>query len=334
MNEKILLFSGGIDSYIAWYYLNRPKTVYFNLKTPYSDYEIRVIQELIPNTIIDNSLNLDSRQTINSDTAFIPMRNLYLAMLACKYGDEIIICGLEDDCVDDKTPEAFARFSDLLSDFNDRRIRVTSPFWEMSKADIVKWYLETHHNDATKLLETISCYSPDLQDGTDIKRYCGQCRCCFRKWNALYVNGIELPFHNIGVMKEYLVKARQDYYIPKRNASIIKAVTNYAEKSEFSYLGKVCRVDIDGILTVETEGHDYENRTPDRDNISKVNLLCEQGAIIILWTSRYPEDQKVTEEWLGRHGVWYDRLEFGKPQYDGIIDDKVINLNEVEFRGD
>lgn len=329
MSERVLLFSGGIDSYIAWHYLNRPRTVYFDLKTPYSDYEVRVIKELIPNTIIDNSLNLASRQDQKSDASFIPMRNLYLAMLACKYGDEIIICGLEDDHVDDKTSEAFARFSDLLSDFNGRRIKVTSPFWEMSKADIVKWYLKKYHGDASKLLETISCYTPNLQDGVGIKRYCGKCRCCFRKWNALYVNGIELLFHNVGMMKEYFIRARQNYYTPKRNASIIKTISNYGKKSKFKHLGKVYMIDIDGILTNEIEGHDYENRTPNHKNISKVYSLWEQGAIIILWTSRYSEDEKVTREWMRRLGVKYDQLILGKPQYDGIIDDKVINLDKV-----
>ena len=160
MAERILLFSGGLDSYIAWHFLEKPKTVYFNLKTSYSDYEIRVEKELIPDTIIDNSLNLASRQDSNSDAAFIPMRNLYLAMLACKYGDEIIICGLKDDCVVDKTPESFDICSGFLSTLNNKQIRVISPFWEMSKADIVKWYLEEYHGDTAKLSKTITIFLP------------------------------------------------------------------------------------------------------------------------------------------------------------------------------
>ena len=54
----ILLFSGGIDSFVAWHYLNKPKTVYFNLQSRYSLREISVVKKLIPTTIIDNSLNL------------------------------------------------------------------------------------------------------------------------------------------------------------------------------------------------------------------------------------------------------------------------------------
>ena len=73
-NNSILLFSGGVDSYIAYYYLNKPKTIYFDIGSEYSRIEYEVTQQLIPNTIIDNSLNLSSRQLMDIN-AFIPMRN-------------------------------------------------------------------------------------------------------------------------------------------------------------------------------------------------------------------------------------------------------------------
>ena len=42
-NKMILLFSGGIDSFVAYHYLGKPKTVYFDLGTPYTGKEIKVI---------------------------------------------------------------------------------------------------------------------------------------------------------------------------------------------------------------------------------------------------------------------------------------------------
>ncbi len=329
-DKRVLLFSGGIDSFIAYRYLGRPKTVYFNLRTPYSDYEIRVIKELIPDTIIDNSLNLASRQIPSDTAAHIPMRNLYLAMLACKYGDEIIICGLKDDKVNDKTPEAFKEMSTLLTSLNDRPIKVTSPFWNMTKAEIVKWYIDTYPGNWDKLHQTISCYTPDKDNGTSIKRYCGKCQCCFRKWNALWVNGIETPFYNLVLMKDYLIRARQEHYTIERNASIHVAIDEFARKFKHKYLGKIYRVDIDGVLTEETEGHDYATRTPKMDVIKKVNLLYLAGAEIILWTSRYPEDCQVTSMWLEANNVQYDGIEFGKPQYDVLIDDKAMEWEYLE----
>ena len=212
----ILLFSGGIDSYIAWHYLKHPQTVYFNLKTPYSDKEIKVIKELIPSTIIDNSLNLSDRQI--GMNAYIPFRNLYLAMLANKYGDDIIIAGVKDDDVSDKNEPIFEQFSCLLSKLENRTISVRSPFWNSTKEDIVKWFLEKFPDKEKQLLRTVSCYS---EEDT---LYCGYCPSCFRKWCALKSNGIDIPFYNVKLMIDYEQKARTGHYIRERNELIIKLV--------------------------------------------------------------------------------------------------------------
>jgi len=213
----ILLFSGGIDSYVAWHYLNKPPTVYFDLGTPYSQKEINVIQKLIPNTIIDTSLNLGDRQI--GEKAYVPFRNLYLAMLAVKYSDVIVIAGLKDDDVSDKNEKIFIKFSELLSEMENRAIIVISPFWNMTKEEVIKWYLAFHTSE--NLHKTISCYSNEPTN------YCGKCPSCFRKWCALRSNGIKLSFFNQSLMKEYLIKAEAGHYIPERNNQIIKLVKEY-----------------------------------------------------------------------------------------------------------
>jgi len=213
----ILLFSGGIDSYVAYHYLNKPQTVYFDLGTPYSSKEIMVIQKLIPSTIIDYSLNLGSRQI--GEKAYIPFRNLYLAMLAAKYDDTIVIAGVKDDDVSDKNEQIFQKFSYLLSELEDRPIQVMSPFWNMTKEEVIAWYLQRYTAD--NLLKTVSCYS---QEDTI---YCGRCPSCFRKWCALKANNIDLDFYNKPLMKEYYEKALAGNYIPERNKLIIKLVEEY-----------------------------------------------------------------------------------------------------------
>ncbi len=213
----ILLFSGGIDSYIAWHYLDKPKTVYFNLRTPYTQKEIKTITGLIPTTIIDHSLDLNCRQI--GEKAYIPFRNLYLAMLAAKYSDTIVIAGVKDDDVSDKNEQIFLKFSILLSELENRPIHVISPFWNMTKEEIIAWYLKKY--PAHKLLETVSCYSKEDTI------YCGRCPSCFRKWCALRANNIMFNFHNEPLMKEYYQKALEGHYIPERNALIIKLVGDY-----------------------------------------------------------------------------------------------------------
>ena len=312
--DVILLFSGGLDSFIAYHFLGKPKCVYFDIGLPICKEEIRVIRELGIPVIIDTSVNLADRE-VEGDSKFIPGRNLYYALLACKYGDEIYMAGLRDDVVNDKNEPIFQEFSRILSVMYDRTIKVLSPFWDMTKADIVKWYLE-EVGDIESLIKTGSCY--DLTDGN----YCGKCRCCFRKWVALWINGIKLPFYNRNLIAEYFKKARAGVYDKQRNQNIIKTVRGYLNKQTYC-------IDIDGVLTNETAGHDYSARTPNQKNIDKVRELYRFGHHIVLWTSRFPEDENVTKKWLEENGVRYHELLLGKLQYDFLVDDKVTFLGGV-----
>lgn len=223
--DKILLFSGGIDSYVAWYYLGQPKTVYFDLNTPYTKNEIAVIRNLIPTTIIEKVIDFSTRQ--EGEHAYVPYRNLHLALLANRYSDTIVIAGLKDDKVNDKNEKVFRQFSYLMSDMMERKIVVMSPFWNMTKEQVVSWFLNVYGGYKEDLLQTISCYTPRVSSA--IPNYCGECPACFRKFVALRANGIgNLPFHNYNLMREYLDKAvAGNVYIPERNKTIIQVLENY-----------------------------------------------------------------------------------------------------------
>lgn len=86
--------------------------------------------------------------------------------------------------------------------------------------------------------------------------------------------------------------------------------------------------DIDGVLTLEIEGHDYKNRTPLPNNIKKINELYKKGHKIILWTARYKRDFFITRKWLKKNNVFYHHLKCGKPKYDILIDDKSFSIEE------
>jgi 7-cyano-7-deazaguanine synthase in queuosine biosynthesis len=220
--KSILLFSGGIDSFCAYHYLGKPQTVYFDLKTRYAQKERKYVLQIIPSTIIDNSLNLSDREY--GEKAYVPFRNLLLAAQAVKYSDTIYIAGLKDDKVSDKNESVFKRMSALLSEMERRQIQILSPFWEMTKAQVVEWYLKNVTSNPEKLLSTVSCYS---EEDTN---YCGKCPCCFRKWNALQANGIDIDFYNESLIDEYYNKALQGEYIPERNTSIIQVIDAYRNR--------------------------------------------------------------------------------------------------------
>jgi len=211
----ILCFSGGVDSFVAYHYLGEPQTIYFDLGTPYSKKELRIVNELVPSTIIDYSLRLGSRQI--GEKAYVPFRNLYIAMLASKFSDDVVIVGIKGDNVSDKNPEIFEEFSLLLSKMEGRRITITSPFWDKGKSDLVRWYL-SRGGFVDSLLKTVSCYSQEEIN------YCGKCPACFRKWIAFKLNGIFLEFENKKLMQEYYQAALNHEYDEQRNKEIMECV--------------------------------------------------------------------------------------------------------------
>lgn len=315
----VLLFSGGIDSYVGYFYLKKKlnlkelKTVYFNLGAPYNEREIKVVKQLIPETIIDSSLNVgDTQRGVN---AFIPYRNMLIAMLCAKYGKKIWICGLKDDKVEDKNPAAFKEMQRCLNFISkpEDKVEICSPFWDMPKSQVVKWYMENVDSTGVSLLNTISCY-----DGNEQTNYCGRCPSCFRKFVALRENGINIEFYNQALVNDYIKRANQ--YEEQRRRSIL-ALKNYKCK-------RIYNVDIDGTLTIETAGFDYANRTPNLQMIEKINKLHLEGNRIDLYTSRlgFEDDKEVTMQWLKNNNVSYTTLTFGKPMYDFIVDDKACSL--------
>ena len=216
---SIFLFSGGIDSFCAYHYLKQPNTVYFDLGTRYSKKELKYVQKLVPDIIVDTSLNFGDKE-FGAD-AYVPFRNLLLAAQAVKYSDVVYIVGVKDDKVSDKNEEIFEKMSALLSEMEGRTIQILSPFWNMTKAVVVNWYLTNVTTNPKALLDTISCYS---EEDTN---YCGMCPCCFRKWNALRANGIDIAFYNDDLMDEYYERALQGRYIPERNRTIIQEIDAY-----------------------------------------------------------------------------------------------------------
>ena len=219
--ERILLFSGGIDSFVAWHYLNKPQTLYFDIDSRYSLKERTVVSNLIPGTIIDESMCLGDREV--GEKAYIPFRNLFFALQATKYSDNIYIAGLADDMVSDKNEEIFDQWSAMMTQMEERPIKVMSPFWGMTKSEVVTWYRD-YVGNVQPLLGTTSCYNPT-------EHYCGKCPSCFRKWSAFMENGIKLEFHNILLMQEYVKKAEQGFYHPKRCKEIITSVQTYMKDS-------------------------------------------------------------------------------------------------------
>ena len=197
----ILLVSGGLDSYIAGEYL---KLEGYNITPLFIDYsgkytqkEKTICRNLYPDLKINNMCNFKDAEF--GEKAFIKNRNAHFALIASNYGNTIAMGGLKDDNVGDKSPEAFLAMERLLNTINPGTYSVISPFWRMTKSDIIKWYLDCDF-PIDKLLKTTSCYHPT-------EHFCGKCPSCFRKWCAFSDSQIahHLPmFNNKELVTTYL----------------------------------------------------------------------------------------------------------------------------------
>lgn len=101
-------------------------------------------------------------------------------------------------------------------------------------------------------------------------------------------------------------------------------------------------VDVDGTLTKKAAFPDiweitnnqlwaqYENAEPNQKMIDWVNKKYDEGNLIYIFTSRNNLHQRVTKKWLDKHGVKYHYILMDKPYYDIIVDDKSLNLEDIQ----
>jgi 7-cyano-7-deazaguanine synthase in queuosine biosynthesis len=227
-NSRVLLISGGLDSLIAWFYLNKPPMIYFRLGHCYESKELKSL-ERIRSKVEDFNYDihdLDIGKFEREENKYIPFRNLSFAIMASNYGNNIYMGGLKDDYVEDKTPTAFEKMTNLLNFIkkdNDPTINITSPFWHMTKIDIVAWYISQGF-PIELLKDSVSCYD-DKSLGQ-----CGKCPSCFRKWISLKYNKIDCDdwFENnikkYDKIPEYIKRFEAGYYHEQRCKKSLKVL--------------------------------------------------------------------------------------------------------------
>jgi len=197
--KKVLLYSGGVDSWLISKIANPDIKLFFDLDTLSSRAEIT---RLSKDVIIDKSLI--GLGKIEKDGNFIvPLRNMFLIARAAEYGEHIILGTNKTDAHNDKTLEFAEKMEDLLNYYYGpsldglceiKNIKVDFSYKQFSKADLVKIYLENGGTVEEYINESFSCYTPK---GSEHLLECHNCKPCFNKMMALFINNCEIP-------KEYL----------------------------------------------------------------------------------------------------------------------------------
>lgn len=214
MNKGVILCSAGVDSYILRAYLTHHKHNFDNL---YFDHGGRYVNKelhyLPDDVIVTKSLNL---KDLEEESAFIPNRNILMATIAASMGyDKIWIGGSASDRVNDNNKKVFDDLSEYLTGVNGRYIKIDSPFWNVYKEDMIRWFYNNKVGCVSDLVDyTFSCFNPIKKKKTreykvgavyySYKTYeCHGCSACFRKSAALHSIGIMIPFYNSIIASKY-----------------------------------------------------------------------------------------------------------------------------------
>lgn len=224
VNKTALLFSAGIDSFIAYFFIKNIigddcDLLYYDLGTNYTAEEKVAAEKLFPGKVkyIEDLNYLGSKE--HGVNAVIPNRNIIMAIHAVSNlgYEKVYIAGLKDDNAPDKTEFVFNDLSKLLSMTTGKHIVITSPFWDYTKHYIVDWYINDF-NGTVKLLQTFSCYTPI--DGKE----CNNCKACFRKSTVLYSAAkIQRPFFNKAIVADYI--KHLDFYNGERGKNMLDYIS-------------------------------------------------------------------------------------------------------------
>ena len=207
--KKILLYSGGMDSWLIDKIWQPDEKIYINMHTRYSEQEIAKIKARNEDvTILDFPLGQYERED-----KIIPLRNLYLVMAICNYtgNEDVDIClgATAGDRVLDKSIGFTERVNDLLNYLyspqwwipEGKKVRVNIDFKDKTKEDLLQMYLDNGGSLEEAFKGSFSCYEPDEEN-----HECWACKPCFRKFVAFSSMGYEFPEEVLKKVIPYITK--------------------------------------------------------------------------------------------------------------------------------
>ena len=201
--KSVLLYSGGLDSYIYNYLLKPDICLYVDINSKYTQSEKHNITQI--NTLSNLKIvqSKDMRY-LEQPNAIIKNRNIYLILEACNFGENIYLGSTIGDGSKDKDKTFFQSISALLTHTSNKKICVTAPFIKYSKSELIKKYIEKN-GDITKLKNIFSCYTGE-------KKQCGKCKACVRNAIAFKLNNIDTrDLYNFDIFQ------RKDIFIEYSN---------------------------------------------------------------------------------------------------------------------
>ena len=177
--KKVLLYSGGMDSYIISKLWKPDICVYIDYHTQQTAIE----RSRLPDDVIVVDLPL-SQFMSNDGKNVIPLRNLIFSAVAINFGDIVAVGGVADDVHFDSAEEFVADATQLFNKFFEHEhmkpVTITAPYKKYTKEQLLELYVDSGYSLDALINESWSCYNPK-NDGSE----CGVCDACRRKMKAI-----------------------------------------------------------------------------------------------------------------------------------------------------
>ena len=176
---KVLLYSGGMDSYILSKLWNPDVKLYIDYHTPQTAIE----RKLLPPDVIVVDLPLD-RFMSDDGKNVIFLRNLIFSAIAVNFGNIVALGGVADDIHFDSAEEFVADETTLFNKFFRAEglpdVSIVVPFKKYTKEQLLELYVDAGYSVDELLVNSWSCYNPTA-DGKE----CHVCPACKRKYDAI-----------------------------------------------------------------------------------------------------------------------------------------------------
>ena len=183
--KKVLLYSGGMDSWIIDKLWKPDIKLFIDVGTKSSKEE----RKRLPKDVIVKEIDLEEFEQ-KGGYYLLPLRNLILVTIASYYGDEICLGSVGGSVHYDNNEKFRKDTEDLLnylySENNTKKIKIVLPYMNTSKADLVRLYKEQGGDLEEAFKSSFSCYEPI--NGEE----CGQCESCKKKILAFKENGFDI----------------------------------------------------------------------------------------------------------------------------------------------
>lgn len=199
---KVLLYSGGTDSWLINKIWKPDKRIYINIRGFYSKDEI----DKLPEDVEIIELPLLGKYE-NKQTNYVPLRNLYFLMIASNYGDEICYGATKSDRGSkDKRIEFINKAESIInyclngnSFAKNHKIKIIKDFAKLDKFEIIQKYLSSGGTIEEFVGKSFSCYHS--VGGKE----CGHCKQCYKKFLEAFYFGYQYKEKQEKEMINYLI---------------------------------------------------------------------------------------------------------------------------------